>query len=1025
MNDWEDHRVFSRNRVAPHTTLLPYPDETTALTGERGASPWFELLNGVWKFHYASTPALSPQRFFCEDFDVNGWDDIQVPSHWQLQGYGRPHYTNIVYPFPLDPPRVPTENPTGAYRRDFIIPEGWTGRPVFLHFAGVDSAFHVWVNGEEVGYSQGSRLPAEFDITPYVRVGCNTLAVRVYQWSDGSYLEDQDQWWLSGIFRDVYLYSTPEVHVFDFAVQTELDDQYRDAVLKVRAVVHNYTDQTRAGHQVEIRLLDDALQPVTTTPVAAELSVSANDSVTVHLKTAVTNPRKWSAESPYLYTLLITLKDDQGRVLEVETCKVGFRSVEIKGGHLLVNGVPIMIKGVNRHEDHPDLGRAVSWEAMVQDILVMKRHNINAVRTSHYPNDPRWYDLCDIYGLYVMDEADLECHGYGATGSNRLSDDPEWEAAYVDRMMRMVERDKNHPSVIIWSLGNESGFGPNPRAMADWTRKADPTRPIHYDRDVNAEVVDFYSAMYKPVEACIEMAKEEGYAKPVILCEYAHAMGNGPGGLKEYWEAFYEYPRLQGGFVWEFADHGLRQMTEDGQEWFAYGGDFGDKPNDGNFVIDGLVFPDRQPSPGMIEYKKVLEPVKVDPVDLATGEVEITNRYDFLCLSHLHAAWHVEVDGTVVESGSLDLPHIGAGEAQKVTVPYKYPALPKAGAEYWLNLSFTLAGDTTWAPRGHEVAFAQFRLPVATPSGPVFNLHMAPPMHCEETDHHLAVHGAHFTLVFDKLYGVIDSWSYHGLPLLRKGPQLQFWRAPLDNDRHIQREWRKAGLDRLTHRVDRCNVVAQEPGVVKLVVQVRIAPPMLDKALVCQYNYTIYGTGDVVIEATGTPVGEFPVLPRIGLEMILPKELEHVSWYGRGPGECYSDSKLANVIGVYHAGVDDLFTPYIFPQDNGNRTDVRWVGLTNVRGMGLLACGRPLINFSAHRYSQETLDRTSHVHKLVPADGIYFHLDHRHHGLGSNSCGPGPLPQYRLEPEAFRFAVRLRPFSTDDTSAMTLSKLVI
>ncbi|MGI6082285.1 MAG: glycoside hydrolase family 2 TIM barrel-domain containing protein [Limnochordia bacterium] len=1025
MNDWENHRLLAKNRVAPRATALPYSDAAGALTGERNASPWFQLLNGNWKFFYAPAPALSPPGFHDKDFDATGWDDIQVPGHWQLQGYDHPHYTNILYPFPVDPPRVPTENPTGIYRREFAIPSGWEGRRIFLHFAGVDSAFHVWVNGQEAGYSKGSRVPSEFDITSYVRPGRNTLAVRVYKWSDGSYLEDQDHWWLSGIFRDVYLFAAPNVHLFDFAVRTLLDEQYRDATLKVQTVVQNYTDQDRTGHRVELVLLDDAMQPVLAAPLEAGFDVAARESVTVHLESPVSNPRKWSAESPYLYTLLITLKDSRDRVLEVETCKVGFRSVEIKDGNLLVNGVAVMLKGVNRHDNHPDLGRAVSMDAMVRDILLMKRHNINAVRTSHYPNDPRWYDLCDLYGIYVIDEADLECHGFGSTGSNRLTDDPEWEEAYVDRMRRMVERDKNHPSVIIWSLGNESGYGPNIKAMAAWARKADPTRPLHYDRDLETEVVDFYSAMYSSVEKCIDLGREEGYTKPVFLCEYAHAMGNGPGGLKEYWEAFYKYPRLQGGFVWEFADHALRQVTEEGQEWFAYGGDFGDEPNDGNFVVDGLVSPDRIPSPGMIEYKKVLEPVKVEAVDLSAGEVQITNRYDFLSLDHLHASWSVEADGTVIASGDVELPHIAAGDSQRVIIPYKRPAVLKPGAEYWLNLSFTLAGDTLWALRGHEVAFAQFLLPFAAPADYALPLDSAPALRCEENEHTITVQGGHFSLVFDKLYGVIDRWEYHGFESLNTGPKLLFWRAPIDNDRNIRHEWRKAGLDQLTHRVDQCRITAVEPKAVKWEVQVRIAPPTAERALLCRYEYTLYATGDLILEVSGTPVGEFPMLPRIGLEMTLPKELEHFSWYGRGPGECYSDSKLANMVGVYKATVDELFTPYIFPQDNGNRTDVRWVAATNVRGMGLLACGRPLINFSAHRYSQDDLDRTTHRHLLVPRDCIYFHLDYHHHGLGSNSCGPGPLPQYQLRPEDFKFSVRLRPFSADEASPVMLSKVKV
>jgi len=1024
MNDWENPKVFERNRLPARASFISYPDERSALTGERGRSPRFRLLNGNWKFHYAEAPALAPEGFFEESYDVSGWDDIQVPCSWQLLGYGRPHYTNVKYPFPVDPPRVPTENPTGSYRRSFFIPDGWSDHRIILRFEGVDSAFHVWVNGRQVGYSQGSRLPAEFDITRYIHPGDNVLAVRVYRWSDGSYLEDQDMWWLSGIFRNVYLMAVPRVHVFDLYARTEFDADYRDAVLKVRTILRNYSERAAERPRIELRLLDAELRPVLERSPSMEASIGAGGEVVLEQEMSVREPEKWSAERPYLYTLLTILRDEGGSILEVIPIRIGFRSVELKDGNMLVNGVPIMIKGVNRHDHHPDLGRAVPLGSMIEDIVMMKRHNINAVRTSHYPNDPRFLDLCDYYGLYVIDEADLECHGFQlAKNVRNPSHDPDWEGAYIDRIARMVERDKNHPSVIIWSLGNESDFGRNHEAMARWVRRADPTRLIHYEGDRETKVVDILSRMYTAIDRLVELGRKRNAEKPMILCEYAHAMGNGPGNLKEYWDVFYRYKRLQGGLVWDWIDQGIRRRTEDGREYFAYGGDFGDEPNDGNFLINGLIFPDRKPSPGLIEYKKVIEPVKVEPVDLAKGRVRITNRYDFLSLEHLSVSWNLMADGRILQSGTIPTPRIPAGRSRVITIPFTPPAAPEPATEYWLNISFTLASDTLWAPKGHEVAWAQLELPFKAPPINVVRLESIPPLSCEESSNGIRVTGADFELVFDKVYGVIESWSYEGSELINRGPRLNFWRAPTDNDRRsLEAGWRRAGLHQLFHRIDAVECKEIGGRAVRIRVVSRIAPPVLDIAFECDYTYTIYGSGDVLVEVHGIPKGEFPVLPRIGLQMTLPEELNNVSWYGRGPGECYVDSRQAGRVGIYSCRVEDLYVPYVYPQDNGNRTDVRWVALTNLRGMGLLAVGMPLLNFSAHRFSTEDLEKARHTCDLVPRDEITLNLDYRHQGLGSASCGPGPLPQYELHPHEFRFSVRLRPFSADCISAIELSK---
>lgn len=1011
-NDWENPEVVHINRLPGRAYTFPFPDEASALTG---ASPWVQSLNGRWKFDYAETPAEAPEAFFEEDFDVCAWDEIPVPSNWQIEGYGRPHYTNVQYPFPVDPPRVPTENPTGSYRREFFVPDDWSDRRVFLRFEGVDSAFYVWVNGRMVGFSKGSRIPAEFDVTEHVRPGMNTAAVRVYQWSDGSYCEDQDMWWLSGIFRDVSLIAAPKTHLWDVKLSTDFDEAYRDATLRVGAALRNYA--SKAANCLLDAVLCDA-EGNEAGRASAMVRAKADGEAGVEVLIPVVEPRIWSAERPYLYTLLITLRTTRGRAIETTPVKVGLREIEMKGGNLLLNGVPITFKGVNRHEFHPDTGRALTVETMVQDILLMKRHNVNAVRTSHYSDDPRWYDLCDYYGIYLIDECDLETHGFGMQPDWRgnPTNDAEWEQACVDRMERMVLRDRNHPSVIMWSLGNESNFGRNHHSMAAKARELDD-RPIHYEGDYQLQTADVYSRMYTHLSDVVAIGKGEydgprGYLdRPFILCEYAHAMGNGPGGLLEYWDAIYKYPRLQGGFIWEWIDHGIRAVDNEDREFFAYGGDFGDVPNDGCFICDGLVFPDRTPSPGLTEYKKVIEPVKVEAVDLAADKFAITNRYDFASLDHLAVSWTVATDGEVVKSGTVKLPHVKAGKSARVTVPYQLPhASP--GVECYLTLSFVLARDTIWAERGHEVAWSQFKLPShASHMSHTFH----PPLSMDDSPNAIHLAGPGFELTFDKIHAVIADLTANGTRLIETGPRLNFWRATTNNDRSWTnaKAWRDSWLHALQHRTESVEAVQISPSAARITVGTRIAPPIYDRAFECEYVYTINGEGEVLIEVHGVPTGEWPeTLPKIGLQMTVPESLERVTWFGRGPGESYVDTKQAGRFGRWAMSVDDLHTPYVFPQDNGNRTDVSWVALKEIGGSGLLATGAPTLDFSASRFATEDLEAATHAHELAPRDFIELNLDYRHNGVGSASCGPGPWEHYLLRPHEFRFSIRLKPLGT-------------
>ena len=1119
-NDWENPQVVGRNKQPAHATLLPYADVEAALSGDRNQTPYFRLLNGDWQFHFAPNPDEAPVDFHRTDFDSSGWDLLPVPSNWQVMGHGIPRYVNPDYAFDKsNPPYIPQDtNETGSYRTTFTIPADWQGRQVFLVFDGVDSAFYLWVNGEQIGYSQDSRLPAEFDITPYIHAGENSLAVRVYRWSDGSFLEDQDMWFLSGIFRDVYLFATPGVHIRDFWAKPELDAEYRDAVLHLRVHLKNYTAAAVTGYQVEASLFDAGSEP-TGWNVSARVDVHAGQEVILELAGAIEQPKKWEEEHPNLYRLAIQLKDHQGDLLEVEQCQVGFRAVEIKDGKVLINGTPIYFRGVNRHEHDPVRGHAVTVESMVEDLLLMKRFNINAVRTCHYPDDPRWYDLCDQYGIYLIDEANVESHGLW----DKFAKDPAWELAFVERGSRMVERDKNHPSIIIWSLGNESGEGPNHAAMADWIHRNDPSRPIFYDSGDKAPYLDILSKMYPKLEVLAREGQAPGETRPFIMCEYAHAMGNSPGNLKEYWEVIEAHPRLRGGFIWDWVDQGIRQVTADGKEWYAYGGDFGDEPNSLSFCCNGIVFPDRSLHPAMWEVKKVYQPVRVDPVDLLAGQVAVTNRYFFSDLSGLAVDWRLTSGEHILQSGQLPPLHTPPFGKEILSVPLEKPEL-EAGAEHWLTLRFTLAEKTPWAEKGHEVAWEQFKVPWEVPGVPVTPEDVLPTLKLTETNDRAEVNGEDFRLVFDKQTGTIHSWRYRENELMQRGPKINFWRAPTENDLNTWGDeqaaihWRDVGLDQLEECVESVAVSQPKPQVVQALVKSTVtlregaklpAPPtreeilhelemganrLLDenmlratctrlsvayedlpgdtkegriKGLVqqlaeagrqfelmksihdlylerqmpvpgqlrdiidsgkfeldgpskspasfsCDYVYTILGSGEVSVETHVVPGEGLPFLPRIGLQLHLPEGYEQFTWYGRGPHETYVDRKEGAQVGVYRGTVEEQFVPYVLPQENGNKTEVRWVTLTNRDGTGVHASADRLLEVSAHHFTPEDLMSARHPHEVVHRPEIILHLDYGQSGLGSASCGPGRLEKYRLEPEEIRYCVRLRPFSAAD-----------
>ncbi len=845
---WTDPAVVGWRRELPYVPLLPFPNRDAAAADLSGSRLNVRRLDGVWAFHYATRPDQIPAGAHDPSLPDDGWDRLPVPGCWQMQGYGLPNYVNVKYPFPVDPPHVPDSNPVGLYRHHVELPAAWSGRRAFLTFDGVCSAFRVWVNGAPAGASTGSHNPAEFDVTDLFTPGDNLISVEVRQWSASSYLEDQDMWRLNGIFRGVWLHAADPVHLRDVHLTTTFDDDtMTDASLHVRAWLRNLGEDVAPGAELRAELIGPDGQTITTVGIGYSGTIAAGDEQEIGTDIAVSAPALWTAETPSLYTLLLSYVAANGNVQAVYRQPVGFRTVEIRDRQLWVNGVPVKLQGVNRHDFHPDYGYAVPHEAMVRDIELMKRHNVNTVRTSHYPNDSAFYDLCDQYGLYVIDETDLETHGFGLVGDwSQLANDPDWRPAFLDRAERLVGRDRNHPSVIIWSLGNESGYGDNHDAMAELIRAADPTRPTHYEGAVNVPerspvATDLHSTMYPSVADIIREGEREDDPRPYFMCEYAHAMGQGPGNLREYWEAIRSHDRLIGGCVWEWADHGIRQETLDGREWFAYGGDFDEPVHDGSFCIDGLVFPDRQPHSGLIELATVYQPVVAEAVDLAAGTVRVTNRHAFLGLDHLSLLWTLRTNGRFSGQGTIAQLDVPAGTARDLTIPYTVPS-DRAGEETHLELSFRLREATRWAPASHVIATSQLALtPDARATPPVVASATGPVVVADALGA-IVVSASGSTILFDRATGIIAGWQWSGRDLLVTGPRLNVWRAPTDNDRYIWDEWRRLGLDRLQHRIDRCELTASGPDQAVIEVDATLAAATLRPAFTVTYRYVIDGS---------------------------------------------------------------------------------------------------------------------------------------------------------------------------------------
>lgn len=1009
MKTWENHQIDGINRMPARAHFLTFPSKEKALLNNNRYTHAFKNLNGVWKFMFLDAPEYSPEGFFNSDFDVTKMDDITVPGNWQLQGYGKMHYSDLWYNFPINPPYVPTENPTGIYKRTFFVEESYRDKKIIIRFCGVDSAYHLWINGKEVGYSKVARNESEFDITDLIRVGEeNDVTVRVYQWSDGTYLEDQDMWWESGIFRDVELIGVPKDGINDYKVIADLDDEYKNGIFKVEAFLRTIKEVN-----VTFELVDAGENTVFTKTVVAKEGKACIDEV-------ITNVNHWTAETPYLYKLFMTVEDD-GQIVEVIPQNVGFRNIKLNGETFLVNGVAIKFKGVNRHDYSPQNGRVVSREEIEKDIILMKQFNINAIRTSHYPNSYYLYDLCDEYGMYLIAETDLECHGFELTGDYKwITDDPSWELAYVSRMTRMIERDKNHPAIIFWSLGNESAFGCNFRKMTDVAHEMDPTRLVHYEGDFDVESADVYSTMYtwieNPKKPYLMKDIIEKSKKPHIHCEYCHAMGNGPGNLKDYQDLVYAHDKLQGGFVWEWFDHGIESFTESGEKYYRYGGDFGDDPSNKDFCIDGLIMPDRTPSPGLYEYKKVIEPITTTAVDIQKGIINLLSRYDFANLDRFNLVYKVMEDDVILQTGFMAVPSIEARANKDITLPYDLSAIKvKPGAHYYVNISYQLREDTSYASSGHELATAQFELPlykegiVVRPEG-ILNV--------EKEHTTLHVKGANFSLDFNLVNGNLMNIVRDGMQVLSKGPRLTLWRAPISNDMEIIDKLKKVYFLHLEHEVVMNIDYHMEGNILKVEVDTINSTTNSAWHFKTKYVYTVCPSGDILIDVEGTPSGRVDLapdmLPRIGVSMHLDKSMEHVRYFGMGPGENYADSKEAAQMGLYANTVDGLFTNYVIPQENGNHMGCKWVSMTNDRGMGLLASNEGDFNFSASWYEDKDLDDAKHTCDLVKRDYIVFNVDYKQNALGTNSCGQWQLDKYRAKFEDFKLSFRLTPFNNKE-----------
>lgn len=1009
--DWENPEIISHNKLNATSSSIPFQNLDQALTGEIANSVYHKSLNGNWKFMWSENPEQRPKDFYKSDFIDKNWKTIPVPSNWELQGYGIPIYVNQPYEWTYNPkpPEIPHDyNPVGSYLTSFTIPNKWKNREIIIHFGAVKSAMYLWVNGEKVGYSQGSKLPAEFNITKYLKKGENSIAVEVYRWSDGSYLECQDFWRISGIERDVYLWSAPKTHIYDFFAKASLDENYEDGILKTNIKIQNFAKADMKEYSVIIKLYDAENELLK--------SVSKNfkndkEFIDILLETKIDKPNKWSAETPYLYTLLIELKKGN-KTIELKSHKTGFRNVEMKNGQLMINGVPILIKGVNRHEHDEFTGHVISHESMEKDIELLKQFNINAVRTCHYPDDPYWYQLCDKYGIYLVDEANIESHGMGYRPDRTLGNNPIWEKAHLDRVKRMVERDKNHVSVIIWSMGNEAGDGVNFDTMSKWLHHRDPSRPVHYERALKRPTVDIYSPMYPGIEYIEYYAKSNPY-RPLIMCEYAHSMGNSTGNLQDYWDVIEKYPALQGGFIWDWVDQGLAKYDENGTKYWAYGGDYGPEgtPSDGNFCLNGIINPDRTIHPAMYEVKKVYQNIKIYPENLNDLKFNLINQFDFTNLYNYELKWFLMGNGKIVKQESLGNIYLKPHDTTLIQIPLSdYGFTP--GVEYFVNFSLVTTEEEAYKPIGFELAKEQFPIkfldyvdtrPLKQPKDVEYYFSASK----------LIVETALIDIVFDTINGNLISLIVEGKEMLKEPVQINFWRAPTDNDfgnRMEQRQamWRNAGKNA---QLEKFSITKIENG--KLLVTSVFSLTDVRSSIIISYEISEKGKIEITMNFKPGIKG-LQNLPRLGLNIVL-NDAEELEYYGRGPHENYSDRNTSAFVGNYKSSVSDQYFAYIRPQENGYKTDTRWLLLKN-KESGLFFTSVNSFSFSAlhtpiHMLDQLTRANYKHTIDVKQLPETYLLIDMKQMGVGGdNSWGARPHKAYQIPAEENIFKFIIKPW---------------
>lgn len=1031
----QNHEVFAVNKEAPHPLLFPFDNEQQAILSKKEDSAWYQSLNGFWKFNWVRSPQDKPVDFHLPAYDDQDWTDFPVPANWEVHGYGYPIYLDEKYPFDTQWPNVSEEyNPVGSYRREFSIPEDWMEREIILHFGAVKSALYVWVNGQQVGFSQGSKTPAEFNITDYVQAGENTLAIQIYRWSDASYIESQDMLRLSGIEREVYMYAVPQVHIRDLFSRVESTEESEDWRWKVDVNLERTRGQL-LDRQLRLKLLDENQQPIMEESKTVKATIQerkANVQFDIPNLLERHQVKKWSAEAPNLYTLLLIHEDMDGRQREVVSKRIGFRVVEIKNGQLLVNGQPIYIRGVDRHETHPHTGHVIDRELMLQDIRLMKQHNINAVRSAHYPNHPDWYALCDEYGLYVIDEANIESHPLANSEETQIGNEMSWLPAHLDRTQRMFHRDKNHPSIIIWSLGNEAGHGKVFEQTYQWLKDNDGTRPVQYEPAEKASYTDIYCPMYPPVERLVNYAKTDP-DRPAIMIEYCHAMGNSVGNLQDYWDQIEQYPSLQGGFIWDWVDQSLEYTNEDGIKYLAYGHDYHpDLPTDGNFLNNGLVDPYRNPHPHLYEVKKVYEPVKFEAVDAVNGQFRLVNKRFFNSTSDLNIHWDIRINGRVLMEGSIDIDPVAPQRQQTFTIDLSDLDL-QWHAEYIVKLSAVQAVDDPMLPLGHEVAWEQFSI---TDYRPMVVVPLNPPqaLDISAMDGTFRVSGKDFQIKIDARRGEILEYVYRGEKMLETGPKPNFWRPPTDNDLgNGMHEWAsiwketsmRSGLQLMTkpEMTDGGQVTWLVDHHLSSAVQVEFST-----------TYTIFPTGILKVEHAFEPANlDLPKMPRWGMKWELPGDFVFMNWYGRGPHETYWDRKTSGEVGLWKGTIWDQLHRYSRPQETGNKTDVRWMKLSARNGKAwTVIADEELLSSSAWHLTSEDLGFQAGAKGAASASGLVpvtskrgaelfqrpltiWNIDYRQMGLGGDtSWGRQVHDEYTLPVQAYEYRYWLVPSMTTE-----------